>query len=397
MPQSAIVSRPTQRTSSESLYEQALERLPGGNTRTSIFVSPRPPYAARGEGFTLTDVDGHTVIDLQNNMTALVHGHRHPAVVAAVTEALADGLSFGLPTAAEVELADELTRRIAAVERIRFGNSGTEAVMSALRIARAYTGRPAILRFAGAYHGTYDPILPDGAPGVPPATWGDVVTVPFGDTGAFREAVSRHGQRLAAVVADLMPNRPGLVPAGEEFARALRDETERRGIVLIVDEVITFRLGTGGMHGEYDILPDLVTLGKTIGGGLPVGAVGGRAEIMAVTDPREQGYVEHGGTFTANPLTMRAGLAALEALDAVEIGRINGLGELLRRQLTGLGYQVNGRGSLLRLAPGASERLWWPLYRAGVLIAKNGLACISTPMKESTIEEIVRRVGRAAA
>jgi glutamate-1-semialdehyde 2,1-aminomutase len=328
-------------------------------------------------------------------MTALVHGHRHPAIVEAVSAALADGLSFGLPTAAEVDLAGHLADRIPSVERVRFGNSGTEAMMSAIRIARAHTGRPSILRFAGAYHGTYDPIMPEGAPGVPAATWGDVVTVAFRDTDGFRAAVSRHADRLAAVVVDLMPNRPGLVPAGEEFAHALREETERHGIVLVVDEVITFRLGTGGLHGKYGIAADLVTLGKTIGGGLPVGAVGGRADIMGVTDPREQGYVEHGGTFTANPLTMRAGLAALELLGASEIERINRLGDTLRAELTARGLAVNGRGSLLRITPPACEELWWPLYRAGVLIAKNGLGCISTPMDESTVDEILRRFREA--
>jgi glutamate-1-semialdehyde 2,1-aminomutase len=358
-------------------------------------VPPAPPYAARADGDILTDVDGHEVIDLQGNMTALVHGHRHPAIVAALTRALEDGISFGLPTAAEVDLATHLAGRIACVDSVRFANSGTEAVMAALRIARAFTGRPAILRFAGAYHGTYDAILTDGAPGVANSTWESVVTVPFGDVDAFRSAIDEHAGDLAAVIADLMPNRPGLAPASPAFAEALREETSARGILLVVDEVITFRLGLGGLHQEYGLEPDLVTLGKTIGGGLPVGAVGGREDVMALTDPRRPGYVEHGGTFTANPLTMRAGLAAMELLDGGEIARINRLGDRLREELAALSHRVNGRGSLLRVMSPEPEQLWWRLYRAGVLIARNGLTSISTPMDESTVDEIVRRFREA--
>jgi glutamate-1-semialdehyde 2,1-aminomutase len=360
-------------------------------------VPPRPPYAARGDGFTLTDVDGHQVIDLQGNMSALVHGHRHPAIVQAVTGAVADGLSFGMPTVSEVELARHLADRIRSVQRVRFANSGTEAVMAAIRIARAFTGRSLILRFAGAYHGTYDPVLAEGAPGVPEAIWGTVLTVPFGDSAAFRAAAAEHGARLAAVLVDLMPNRPGLVPASAEFARALRAEADRHQALLIVDEVITLRLAHGGLHADYGLDPDLVTMGKIIGGGLPVGAVGGREDVMAITDPRLPGYVEHGGTFTANPLTMRAGLAALELLDGPEIARINALGDTLRSRLRERGHTVNGSGSLLRIMAEDPQTLWWRLYGEGVLIARNGLACISTPMDEGTVEEIVRRFERAAA
>jgi glutamate-1-semialdehyde 2,1-aminomutase len=328
-------------------------------------------------------------------MTALIHGHRHPAIVAAVSAALENGLSFGLPTAAEVDLAAHLAGRIDSVDTVRFANSGTEAVMSALRIARAFTGRPMILRCAGAYHGTYDPILPEGAPGVAPSTWGTVVTIPFGDVDALRTAIATHAVEIAAMIVDLMPNRPGLVPASAEFAQAARDETARHGILLISDEVITFRLGVGGLHQEYGLRPDLVTLGKTIGGGLPVGAVGGREDVMALTDPRRRGYVEHGGTFTANPLTMRAGLAALELLDAGEIARINRLGDALREELAALGHRVNGRGSLTRFMSEEPDELWWRLYRSGVLTGRNGLTAISTPMDESTVEELVRRFRKA--
>ena len=355
-----------------------------------------PPYAVRGSGFLVVDADGHEVIDLQGNQTALVHGHAHPQIVAAVVEAAAAGASFGLPNTAEVELAERLRKRIPVVERIRFANSGTEAVMLALRIARAYTGRPTVLRFSGAYHGTYDDVVDEPARGIPPRVRDSVVALPFGDEAAFRTAIDEHGDRFACVLVDLMPNRVGLVSAEPGFAELLRSETAARGILLVADEVITFRLATGGLHTEYGLEPDLVVLGKLIGGGLPVGAYGGRAEVMAVTDPREPDAVQLGGTFTGNPLTMRAGAVALDLLDQPAIERINRLGDLLRGELRERGYRVTGRGSLLRIAADDPLGRWWRLYRAGVLIARGGLASISTPMDEDTIEVVLERFERAA-
>lgn len=350
----------------------------------------------RGTGCRLVDADGHEVIDLQGNQTALVHGHAHPAIVAAVAEAAAAGSSFGLPTPAEVELAGRLVDRIPAVERIRFASSGTEAVMLALRVARAYSGRAKILRFAGAYHGSYDDVVDTPARGIPPGVRDWVVTVPFGDEAAFRKAIAAHGDALACVLVDLMPNRLGLMPASPDFVRLLGSETEARGILLVVDEVITFRLATGGLHADYRLEPDLVVLGKVIGGGLPVGAYGGRAEVMAVTDPRAEDALQIGGTFTANPLAMRAGAVALDLLDAAAIERINRLGDLLRAELQERGYRVTGRGSLLRIEAADLLGLWWRLYRAGVLIAPSGLAAVCTPMDERTIETVLERFDRPA-
>jgi glutamate-1-semialdehyde 2,1-aminomutase len=384
-------------SSSGDWYELALARLPGGSTRATIFTPPVPPYAVRGLGFLVVDADDHEVIDLQGNQTALVHGHAHPAIVAAVAESAADGTSFGLPTAAEVELADRLLERIPAVERIRFANSGTEAVMLALRVARAYTGQPKVIRFSGAYHGTYDDVVDGPARGIPPGHRDSVVVLPFGDETAFRTAIEEQGDELACVLVDLMPNRAGLVPADPGFAELLRSETAARGILLVADEVITFRLATGGLHTEYGLEPDLVVLGKVIGGGLPVGAYGGRAEVLAVTDPRETDAVQLGGTFTGNPVTMRAGAVALDLLDQATIERINRLGDLLRAELRQRGYRVTGRGSLLRIDADEPLELWWRLYRAGVLIARGGLAAISTPMDEHTIELVLERFERAAA
>jgi glutamate-1-semialdehyde 2,1-aminomutase len=335
-----------------------------------------------GRGHRLTDADGHELIDLQANMSALVHGHSHPAIVAAIEQGLRDGLSFGLPTESEVRLASHLTARVRALERVRFANSGTEAVMTALRTARAFTGRDAIVRFEGCYHGSADAVR-TGSRGVPPSD--DVIVVPWGDAHTLEAVMS---ERVAALVIDLMPSRAGLVPAEPAFAAAAQSLTRACGALLLVDEVVTFRLASGGLHSVMGVEPDLVALGKTIGGGLPVGAFGGRADVMAVLDPRTRDAVEHGGTFNANPTVMRAGLAALELLDAAAIARINALGDALRERMRGLDYRVNGVGSLLRVM---DEDVWWPLYRAGVLVAHNGLACISTTMDEQTVDELAAR------
>jgi len=374
---------------SEHLFDRACRVLPGGNTRTTLFIPPRPPYAARGEGYELVDADGHRLIDLHANYTSLIHGHAHPAIVAAAGEALREGTAFGLPTESEIELAEELCRRVLALERVRFANSGTEAVMMAIRAARAFTGRSGLLRFDGAYHGTSDAVATDTSPGVPEAVARDVVVIPFDDEEALLAALDERGDELACVLLDLMPNRAGLRRASESFARLVREETARRGIVLIVDEVITFRLSRGGVQELYGITPDLVTFGKVIGGGFPVGAFGGRAEIMEIFDPRGPSAVPHGGTFSANPVTMRAGLAALRLLDESELARLNELGERLLAGFRESGVEAVGRGSLLQL--GTGNESWWRLYEAGVLVAPVGLASISTPMDESVVDEVVAR------
>jgi glutamate-1-semialdehyde 2,1-aminomutase len=340
----------------------------------------------RGEGWRLCDVDGHELIDLQGNYTSLVHGHAFPPVVRAAQDALAEGSAFGLPTAAEVELAERLAARLPWAERWRFAGSGTEAVMMAVRAARAATGRDGLLRFAGCYHGSWDAVTQPGARGVPASAQQDVVTLPVGDERAFGAALEEHGERLACILLDLMPNRAGLRPVDPAFAALVREQSTRRGIVLILDEIITFRLGVGGMQQAYGIEGDLIALGKLIGGGFPIGAIGGRAARMEVFDPRRRDAVTHGGTFSANPVSLRAGMAALEALDAPAIARIDALGERLRRGLDELGYVATGRGSLLKVHVPDPAELWWRLYRAGVLIAFGGLMCVSTPMDEAVVD-----------
>ena len=377
-------------TEAEELVARARRVLPGGVTRATVYVPPHPPYLRSGEGFEVTDESGHRLIDAQNNYTALIHGHAHPAVVEAATDAVAHGSSFGLPTRWEVLLAEHLQRRMPTLERARFANSGTEAVMTAIRVARRVTGRARVLRFGGAYHGAYDAVVDAG--GISPGMEAETVRVPFGDIEGFRAAIREHGRELACVLLDLMPNRAGLRPASEAFAMAVQEETERCGALLLVDEIITARLASTGLHSAYGLRPHLVTLGKMVGGGFPVGVFGGRAEVMAVLEPGAEAPLGHGGTFTANPVTMRAGLAAMEHYSAEDVARINELGDRLRVELIEMGHLVTGQGSLLRLhskRPG--PEIWWALYDAGVLVAGNGLMALSTPMNEATVDEIVQR------
>jgi glutamate-1-semialdehyde 2,1-aminomutase len=383
-------------TTSADLFARAVEAMPGGNTRSTLYIPPVPPYARRGTGCRLQDEDGHEVFDLQANYTTLVHGHRHPVVMQAALQAMEDGTCFGLPSRHDVALAERLQERIPAVERVRFTNSGSEAVMMAMRTARALTGRDGILRFEGSYHGIYDAALPAGAAGIPADTYTQLHDTPVADEPAFLAALDEHGDTLACVIIDLMPNRAGLKPVPQAFADLVRAETERRGILLIVDEVITLRLATGGLHGRYGIRPDLVTMGKIIGGGFAVGAWGGPQDVMGVLDPRRAGNVPHAGTFSANPVTCAAGLAAVDLLDGTAIDRINALGERLRERVAAAGYEVNGSGSLFRIPAILGDfDAWWRIYRAGILIATNGLCSLSTVMTEADVDEIAARFAAA--
>ncbi len=381
--------------SADALYDRAVQRLPGGNTRSLLFVEPHPPYAASGAGCRITDVDGHVVIDLVNNYTSLLHGHAHPKILAAANEVMELGTAFSLPTEHEIRLAELLGERIPSAERWRFSNSGTEAVMIAIRAARAYTGRDLIVRFDGCYHGTYDLVALDSR-GITRGTAGDMIVLPIGDGDALADALDREGERIAGVLIDSMPGRAGMVPASSEFMRHVREQCDQHGIVMIQDEVITLRVAIGGMQSRYDVKPDITTAAKIIGGGFPVGAVGGRAEVMDVFNPAVADPVFHGGTFSANPVTLRAGLAAMEMMTESEYARINALGDRLRDGLREQGWTVNGLGSLLKIRDGLSEEMWWRLYEGGVLVALHGLCCISTPMTDDTVDEILAVFARVA-
>lgn len=380
-----------------ALYERARKRFPGGSSRTTLWVAPHPPYALQGEGWRLRDVDGHELIDLHGDYSALVHGNAFAPTVAAARAAIEHGSAFGLPTAAEVELAECLAARVRWAERWRFTGSGSEAVMAAVRAARAVTGRDKVVRFAGCYHGGWDALAQPGARGVPAGVEREVVTLALGDGETFRRALAEHEAQLACVLLDLMPNRAGLRPVDRRFAELVREQTSTRGIALILDEVITFRMAFNGMQSLYGIEGDIVTLGKLVGGGFPIGALGGRPEWMDVFDPSRSDAVTLAGTFAANPVSMRTGLAALAALDGKQIERIGALGARLREGLSRLGYEVTGAGSLCKLHTPELPVLWRRLYDGGVLIAADGLVCVSTAMDRATIERALEVFERARA
>src|SRR5262245_9534217 len=295
---------------SAALFERATRSIPGGSTRTTVFNRPYPPYMARGEGLRTWDVDGNEYRDFLGNYTSLILGHSHPAVVEAVTAQVRKASAFAAPTETEVELAEEIKRRLPSVERLRFTNSGTEATMFAIRAARAHTGRDLVARFDHAYHGTHDTVLP-GTPGVPRATSALVVDLPWGDVDGIERTLAGRERELAAIIIEPIQGAGGVRPADPAFLRALREMTAEIEALLIFDEIIAFRVGPNGAQGLLGVSPDLTTLGKIIGGGYALAAFGGRADVMDRFDARRPDALSHGGTFNGNPVAAAAGLATL--------------------------------------------------------------------------------------
>ena len=313
-------------TRSSELYARALPLLPGGvnsPVRAMRSIGREPIFIASGAGAMIRDVDGNEYIDFVGSWGPLILGHAHPAVVQAVLAAARNGTTFGAPTEAEVDLAAEVVRRIPSIEMVRMTSSGTEAAMSAIRLARAVTGREPVLKFAGAYHGHVDGLLAQAgsglatqsipaSPGVPAAAASATVIVPWNDAAALLEATERY--ELAAILTEPVPANMGVVPANEGFLELLRERSDQTGALLVFDEVITgFRVARGGAQERSGVQPDLTILGKIIGGGLPAAAYGGPRTLMERIAPA--GDVYQAGTLSGNPLAVAAGLAVLEMLD----------------------------------------------------------------------------------
>ena len=312
---------------SEKLYRQALCSLPGGvdsPVRAFRSVGGTPLFMQKGQGAHVTDEDGNTYVDYCMSWGPLILGHAHPDVVAAISLTAAQGTSFGTPHRYEVDLAAKVIDAFPSIEKVRFVNSGTEATMSAVRLARGYTGRDRIIKFDGCYHGHADYLLvaagsglttfgvPDSA-GVTAANANDTIVLPFNDTGALEQCLENQGRNVAALILEPVPCNHGLVPPAPGYLETVRTLCDKHGIVLIFDEVINgFRLSRGGAQELYDVRADLTALGKIIGGGLPVGAYGGRRDIMEKISP--DGPVYQAGTLSGNPLAMAAGIATLEKL-----------------------------------------------------------------------------------
>lgn len=414
---------------SAAVHERARRVLPGGDTRTGTFHLPYPLVAARGLGDRLWDVDGHEYIDLLGNFTSLVHGHAAPEVVAAMQAQAAAGTAHGTPTPLLVELAEVIAARVPSVERLRFCNSGTEATLGALRAAKAFTGRPRIMKMAGGYHGSHDqaavgPTAPyDGTrpPGVSPGAASEVIVGHFNDLPRSAALIRRHRDELAAVIVEPMLGS-GAIVAEAAFVQGLRDVTAECGVLLILDEIITLRLAVGGMQSVLGVTPDLSTFAKIIGGGFPAGAFGGRADVMATFDPTRAGAIAHSGTYNGNAATMAAGLATLRRLDADAIARLNAAGDAFRTRLNGilrdlgLAATVVGYGSLMQLhmraaPPRTPEEaadadkarlrlLHLGLLAAGVFTSTRQLYVLSTAMTADTLDLVAERftaVARALA
>jgi len=316
-------------TRSEELFRRAQQRIPGGvNSPVRAFrsVGGTPRFIRRGSGCRITDVDGNTYVDCIGSWGPLILGHCFPPVVEAVREALENGLSFGAPTEREVELAELISQAVPSVEMVRLVNSGTEATMSALRLARGFTGRTLTVKFEGCYHGHVDSLLVkagsgvatlgiSGTAGVPEEFARTTIALPYNSVEALEAAFEQHGAQIAAVIVEPVVGNMGCVPPAPGFLEAMRELCTRHGALLIFDEVMTgFRLALGGAQQLYGIRPDLTTLGKIIGGGLPIAAYGGRADIMRHVAPA--GNVYQAGTLSGNPCAVAAGIAMLRHLMA---------------------------------------------------------------------------------
>ncbi|OGP89975.1 MAG: hypothetical protein A2156_05995 [Deltaproteobacteria bacterium RBG_16_48_10] len=408
------------------MYERAQNILPGGDTRTVTFFNPYPFFVLKGKGCRLHDIDGNVYFDFLNNYTALIHGHAHRAIVKAASEQLKKGPSFAAPTESQCRLAEMICDRVKSVEQVRFCNTGTEATMMAIRAARIFSGKSRVVKMEGGYHGTHDLAevsitpspekfgsieQPESVPqsrGIPKSVLDEVIVVPFNNKQVTEKRITEHRDEIACVIVEPMLGAAGLIPQEEGYLQFLRDLTRKLNLLLIFDEIITFRLGFSGLQGIYGIEPELTTFGKIIGGGFPVGAFGGRKEMMRVFSPVEKGFSSHSGTFNGNPVTMGAGIACLEHLTPDVFERINSLGDLLRDGINKafkkaeIKGQGTGMGSLVqphfnperiydyRTAQSgnyeAMALVHLGLLERGINMAPRGECSISTPMSQKAIK-----------
>ena len=367
-----ILNRYRERTvNSRTQHVQAQRVLPGGDTRMSTHYRPYPTYMVKGEGAWLTDCDGNRYLDLLNNYTSLVHGHAQPEVVENTADQLLRGTVYGAASLPQVDFAKLLIERVPSIEMLRFTNSGTEATMIMMRAARAFTGRDVIVKIDGGYHGSHDlakvsvsaDLTQNAKPqarlegrGVPAAILDATMVVPFNDLAAMEELLSEHHQQIAAIIIEPMANSGGMVPPLPGYLRGLRELADNYDVLLLFDEVVTFRLSTGGMQEIAGVKPDLTAVAKVIGGGFPIGVFGGRKAIMEQFNPDLAADVlQHSGTFNGNNITMVAGLSAMQRLDQKAIERINNLGQRLQDGINqiirshGIRAQCLGYGSLQQI------------------------------------------------
>ena len=421
---------------SKKHFEEAKNYLPGGGTRNVAHFYPYPFFVVKGEGCYLYDVDGNEYIDVLNSMTVNIHGHAHPEIAKALQKQAIEGTAHAAPMELQYELAKIICERTPSIELMRFCNSGTEATMFAIRAAREYTGKDKIIKTEGGYHGSHDYVEVNITPnltaedmpiattekGVPNTILKDVFIVPYNDLVAAEKIMKKYHKKIAAMILEPVMGSGGGVIATKEYLRGLRELTTKYNILLIFDEVITFRLSTGGIQKLYDITPDLTALGKTVGGGLPVGAFGGKHEIIDQFNPTKKEFITHSGTFSGNAMTMVAGKKAMELYNETEVKRLAKLGERLKKGLQGVldelgvrgqvcGIQsllyvylfdepaVDGRQTVFKLIPtlNLSKYLTLALAINGIYAVSRGVTAfiLSTPMNEEVIDKIVARYKKA--
>jgi glutamate-1-semialdehyde 2,1-aminomutase len=402
---------------SAEVIEYASQYVPDGDMRISIWFEPYPTVMAKGDGCHLYDVDGNDYLDFSNNWTSMILGNNHPKVVEAISKQAPLGSAMAAPHELVFEWAKILCERIPSVDRVRFCTSGTEALMFAVRAARAFTGKDKILKMEGNYHGSYDIMemqvgwrkLP---PGLPKSVEQDVLVTPFNNKAAAERIITENKDDLAAVVVEGIMGAAGMIPPEDHYLKHLKKVTGENDVLLIVDEVISFRLSTGGAQLIYEVQPDLTALGKTIGGGLPVGAFGGREDVMAVYSPKHKRPAHHAGTFVATPIAVAAGIANLKEMTADTLDRINSLGWSMRENLQkalddlNIKIQIKGYGSLQQLHFTSEPvfdaqtafftqdrdllRLFHlSLMNKGIFIPNRGFFAISTPMTEAETDKAV--------
>ncbi len=418
---------------SADLTIRARRVLPDGGSRSTIRLDPHSLYVEQAAGAEVVDVDGNRLVDFINNYTSLIHGHSYGPVCEAVSAQLTRGSAYSFANVSELELAEHLCERADGFEKIRFMNSGTEAVMNMIKAARAFTGRPKIAKCEGFYHGSYDfaevslgngpaewqaadPPATAYCAGTPPSVLEEVVVIPFNEPEHAQRLLEQHGNEIACVMIDPAPMRVGCSLVREDFVRAIADSARRHGMLLAFDEVVAFRMGPGGAQGRLGVTPDLTALGKIIGGGFPVGAVAGRADVMAVFEAdREHGVrLHHGGTFNANPVTMVAGLAAMQHMTESAYDTLNELGAYARERLgaiLGSAGQATGDGSLFRVYLHARpirtirdtavdavqqaelNRIRGELISRGYFLGSGLIGCLSTATTQAHVDGLCDALG----
>ncbi len=424
-----ILKRYREKTSQSARhFEAAQSWLPGGETRRASYFPPYPTFMEKGQECYLYDCDGNKYLDMQNNYTSLIHGHCPPRVNEAARSQIEKGVVLGSAAEIQYRHAEHLCHRIECVETVRYGNSGTEATLFAMRVARAYTGKEGILKMDGGYHGMHDyaqvNIFPEpktvglpepwAEPWIPRNLLKDMHVAPYNDLQTVEDILKKHKDQIAAVIVEPMFSAGGLFLPEPDYLQGMRQLTDRYGVLLILDEVMMFRLQYGGLHTHYGIRPDIVALGKIIGGGFPVGAVGGRKDIMELFSPAHPHPIFHSGTFNGNNITLAAGLAALELYNEQAVERLNTLGDRLREgfkkalRRSGIKGRVTGMGSLLMVhwreeQPKTARDVFAALFAArnlielfhlellnrGVFAAPRGMFVLSTPMTEDEVDSAI--------